>query len=91
MEKIELDLLCRAITKFKNKEYDEDQFHSSFNTVINLITEYQNFEIRRIFESIDCELERINFMSNNKREDYLIEIKKIENILKENNLIRPDE
>lgn len=91
MERIELDILCRAISKFRNKEFDENQFQSSFSTVINMITEYHNLEIRQIFESIDCELERITFLSNNKREDYLREIDKIESILKENKLICPEE
>jgi hypothetical protein len=89
MERIEIDLLCRAISKFKTEEFDEDQFQSSFNSVINMITEHHNFEIRRIFESIDCELERIIFLSNNKRKEFLREIDKIENILKENKLICP--
>jgi hypothetical protein len=90
MNKTELELLQKAITKFKCKEYDESQFHSTFETVIGMITEFHNYEIRRMFESIESSLEISDFTSNNKREDYLIAIESIERILRDNELINEE-
>jgi lipopolysaccharide biosynthesis protein len=86
MNKTELELLQKSITNFKCKEYDESQFHSTFETVIGMITESHNYEIRRLFESIESSLEISDFMSNNKREDYLVAIERIERILRDNEL-----
>ena len=52
MNRTELELLQKAITNFKCKEYDESQFHSTFETVIGMITESHNYEIRRMFEPV---------------------------------------
>ncbi len=90
MNRTELELLQKAITNFKCKEYDERQFHSTFETVIGMITESHNYEIRRMFESIESSLEISDFMSNNKREDYLVAIESIERILRDNELINEE-
>ncbi|MFA7302101.1 MAG: hypothetical protein WC069_07355 [Candidatus Shapirobacteria bacterium] len=90
MNRTELELLQKAITNFKCKEYDESQFHSTFETVIGMITESHNYEIRRMFESIESSLEISDFMSNNKREDYLVAIESIERILRDNELINEE-
>ena len=90
MNRTELELLQKAITNFKCKEYDESQFHSTFETIIGMITESHNYEIRRMFESIESSLEIFDFMSNNKREDYLVAIESIERILRDNELINEE-
>jgi hypothetical protein len=87
MEITELELIIKAISNFKNRKYDENQFHSTFATVVGMITESHNYEIRQRLESIESSLEVIDYMSNNKHEDYLHQIEKIENILKANKLL----
>ena len=82
MNKIEFALLNDAIIKYKTLKIDEKQFHQSLETVIPLLTEFDSYDLRLELEIIENKLEKIDFSSTPFWKDYLIEIEKIETLLK---------
>lgn len=81
MNNIQFELLHQAINKYKTQDYDEHSFHQALETAIRLLTELDQDSIRLALKEIENELERIDFLSNDKRSDYLVEIEKIEKLL----------
>jgi hypothetical protein len=74
-----LNKLYYLIEKFDNKSYGTNEFHSSIDSLINLITEAHHHELRERLLKFESELEYIDFMvdETRKRESYSIKINEL--------------
>jgi hypothetical protein len=75
-----LNRLQIAIEKYRKNQYNEEDFQSTLNSVIEFITEYDLLELRNFLTSTDSDLELINYMveKEDRRDEYLKVINKIE-------------
>ena len=72
--------LKEVIKKYETNQYNEFEFQESLNSIVALITEYEYFELRRFLHDAAEELERINYLVEERfaREEYLKVINQIE-------------
>jgi len=83
MNLTERDLLTKSLTKYRSGEYDEEAFHANFETVIHLITESHLKRLRDRLEIIETDLEKIDFLSNKPRPEYLKQLDLIDEVIAE--------
>lgn len=71
--------LNSIIQQYLEGEYNESDFHSALEGLIQMITEFDLIEVREFLVSIDAELERIDFLVNkqNRPIEYKAIVKKI--------------
>lgn len=77
----EIDIrLQSAIEKYKASLYNEHDFQSTLNSIIESITANELYELKEFLRQIDFDLEHINFMvsENQRRTECLKVISKIE-------------
>ena len=83
MNLTERDLLTKSLTKYRSGEYDEEALHANFETVIHLITESHLKRLRDRLEIIETDLEKIDFLSNKPRPEYLKQLDLIDEVIAE--------
>lgn len=73
----------KAIANYKDNLYSEEDFQSTLNSIVETITEYELLETKDFLRSIECDLEQINFMIEQKlrRNEYLKVINKMNNFI----------
>ncbi len=80
----------KAILKYKNNYYTENEFQNSMESISSTITENELYEFKSLLRNLDYELETINFMTDKdlRREEYLLQINKVEHYLNQFNDIK---
>ena len=75
-----IDKIKSIVKKYLNGRYSEDDFHAELNSLIPSITESELLDIREFLETIEGELEMIDFLSEqkNRPKDYRFVVEKIE-------------
>ena len=65
--------LNRAIVKYEQGDYDEQDFHSTLESIIHSISESHLIDLKMFLQHMEAELERTDFMINevDKRAEYL--------------------
>lgn len=73
------------INKYKGNLYNEMEFQNALSSIITIITEYENSELRSYLTASEGELERINYLVEkiHIRHKYLEIINQIEEFIKE--------
>lgn len=81
------DRLKRAIDKYEQRCYTENDFHSTLASIIQPITELHLSDVRSFLLDAEADLELIDFMVSeiNKREEYLKVISQIKDYMQKNN------
>ncbi len=77
----------KAILNYKNNYYKENEFQNSMESISSTITENELYEFKSLLRNLDYELETINFMTDKdlRREEYLLQINKVEHYLNQFN------
>lgn len=73
----------RAISKYKERLYNEKDFQTTIAGIVPMITEYEFYDFRDFLDRIAETMEMIDFTTDDEflRENYLIQIKRIESFL----------
>jgi hypothetical protein len=79
MSKPLFDRLNHAINKYESGAYNEDDFHSTLQSIIQFITEHELNPLRVFLLDMEADLELIDFTVDNslKRDRYLKTIEKM--------------
>ena len=74
--------LKNIIDKYKVNLYNEIEFQDALSSIISMITEYEYSEFRDYLQSLEGELERINYLvdKENRKDKYLEIIARIEEL-----------